>query len=669
MKNYGSLGFRVVRAPVCALALLALQACSTGAVPTHATLAEAGNCAEIGPYACQSGESEPLYRFQWSLDYAHSYFQTHSDAGAYGGGYDLNVAPVHRMGFKGQGVKVLVIDSGVDLAHEDLSANADLGMSWNFVTGSHDPNPMLTADKQAHGSNVAGIIAAAQNGKGMMGIAPLARVGGAALVLQDAAVQSEENIRQAYGGAPWSAQADVINASFGIIHETENYDPARNVKVRGLRHLKTLRGGKGAVFVKAAGNAFDDLDKINLCGALTGYYDCTNPANDAQSLEPNAIVTAALNAKGQASSYSSAGSVIWVTGLGGESGLHGGYGESSGLSAQDIALGKTGDGPTLFSTDISGCDAGPAAAGAPTAFMRGESRNEAGVLDNARCDYSYMNGTSVAAPTISGLAALLLGVNPDLSWRDVRDILRLSARPVDHGYEKRRRNDVSQKLDKPYDALLDLRSNSLLPRSGRVSDIRPGAQAVPLELGWQTNAAGNAYANWYGFGLPDAEKAVQWALRYKAEPALRKSAVQAIPEFVQLARLKQFDYQQVSLLAELNGGDAVVDSFQLRLDGKNICLGALGIAVQSPAGTMSLLKMPLDHFAGYGEADFEQYGLGSHAFYGESAKGRWKVFAIASNPRRLPGNAGENSACLGAPAKGRKGRNLMLNVQARIIAQ
>ena len=37
--------------------------------------------------------------------------------------------------------------------------------------------------------------------------------------------------------------------------------------------------------------------------------------------------------------------------------------------------------------------------------------------------------------------------------------------------------------------------------------------------------------------------------------------------------------------------------------------------------------------------------------------------------RRLPGNAGENSACLGAPAKGRKGRNLMLNVQARIIAQ
>ena len=134
--------------------------------------ASIGQCYETGPYACQSGETEPLYTFQWDLDYAHSYFQTHSDAGAYGGGYDLNIAPVHRKGYKGQGVKVLVIDSGVDLAHEDLAENADLGMSWNFATGASDPHPLLTKDKQAHGTNVAGIIAAVQNGRGMMGVAP-----------------------------------------------------------------------------------------------------------------------------------------------------------------------------------------------------------------------------------------------------------------------------------------------------------------------------------------------------------------------------------------------------------------------------------------------------------------------------------------------------------------
>lgn len=629
-----------------------------------------GQCYETGPYACQSGETEPLYTFQWDLDYAHSYFQTHSDAGAYGGGYDLNIAPVHRKGYKGQGVKALVIDSGVDLAHEDLAENADLGMSWNFATGASDPHPLLTKDKQAHGTNVAGIIAAAQNGRGMMGVAPRSRIGGVALVLQGDAVQTEDNIRQAYGGAPWSAQADVINASFGVIHETERYDPQRNVKVAGVRHLKTLRSGKGAIFVKAAGNAFDDLDKVNLCGALTGYYDCTNPANDAQALEPNAIVTAALNAKGQASSYSSAGSMIWVTGLGDESGEHGNYGEASGLTAEQIAQGRTGDGPTLFATDISGCDAGPAAVGAGTAFMRGESEQIAGVKDNPRCDYASMNGTSVAAPTISGLAAVLLSVNPELSWRDVRDILRLSARAIDQGYEKRTRSDVMQTLNLPYNSMLDLRSNSLLKRSGAAADlVKPGVQAVPVELGWQTNAAGSAYANWYGFGLPDAEKAVHLALRYKTEPALRKPAAQSIPAFVQIAHLKQLRYQRVSLLGEFMGGDGVVDSFQLRLDGKQVCLGALGIAVQSPAGTVSLLKLPLDHFAGYGESDFEQYGLGSHAFYGEPATGRWKVFALAANPSRLAGNVGANYACTGAPKKGTVARNLSLQVQARIIAQ
>ena len=138
---------------------------------------------------------------------------------------------------------------------------------------------------------------------------------------------------------------------------------------------------------------------------------------------------------------------------------------------------------------------------------------------------------------------------------------------------------------------------------------------------------------------------------------------------MQIAHLKQLRYQRVSLLGEFMGGDGVVDSFQLRLDGKQVCLGALGIAVQSPAGTVSLLKLPLDHFAGYGESDFEQYGLGSHAFYGEPATGRWKVFALAANPSRLAGNAGTNYACTGAPIKGTVARNLSLKVQARIIAQ
>ncbi|RYF54522.1 MAG: hypothetical protein EOO27_23465, partial [Comamonadaceae bacterium] len=572
-------------------------------------------CPETGPYACKSGETEPLYTFQWALNYARSWFTDNADAGAYGSGFDLNVEPVHRLGIKGQGVNVLVIDSGVDLAHEDLRDNADYSLSWNYLTNNEDPSPLLTASKAAHGTNVAGIIGAAQNGKGVMGIAPRVRLGGTPLILSaasDRAVMTDENFVDAYGGAAWSRRAHVINASYG--GDTGWAPYAFSGGLIGLRSLKASRDGKGVVFVKSAGNSFDATGAQNElnCGPLRGMYDCTNPANDIETLEPNVIATAALNAKGQASSYSSAGSVVWITGMGGEYGGGGRYGERSGLTAGQIASGRTADGPTIFSTDIRSCTEGYSrkddARG--TEFQRGESELVAGTRDNPNCDYGYMNGTSSAAPTISAVTALMLSANPDLSWRDVRDILRLSARAVDPGYEKRVRNDLRTVQQQPYNALFDLRTNQFAVQGGDKNDIQVGANRIPIELGWQKNAAGNVHSNWYGFGVPDAEKAVALAQLYKKEPARSKPARQQVPAFVQVAEGSGFDYQKVALLAEFAGADQVVDQFQIRLNANDICLGSLGVAVESPSGTKSLLKMPLDHFVLSGDSDFESYGLG-----------------------------------------------------------
>ena len=653
--------------PYCWAAVLALglTACGgSGSSGQDAPVAQA--CTETGPYACQSGESEPLYAFQWALRYAGNYFTTHSDAGAYGGGMDLNIEPVHKLGYKGQGVNVLVLDTGVDFTNEDLRDNADLGMSWNYANGSPNTTP---DDKNAlsnHGTMVAGVIGAAQNGKGIMGIAPRATLGAATVSGND----FNREVLEIFGGAPWSRKVHLVSASMywsnGV---AERYSLSDTPYLQANRNMRAYRDGKGIVYVKSAGNSFTS----SCPGDLAGHYDCMGAHMHAENLEPNTLVVAALNAKGQASGYSTAGSLLWVTGMGGESGRRGAYGEQSGLTTAELAQGFTGDGPKIYTTDFPGCDVGEATSDVATAFERGLTERVPGVRDNPQCAYATMGGTSAAAPTISGVAALVLSANPQLTWRDVREILKLSARKVDDGYERRIRNDYSRgqtfRFDKPYNARFDLRTNSLSADVGNAADLAPGAVRIPLELGWQKNAAGNDYANWYGFGVPDAERAVTLALAYARDPKRSQPSLQAIPDFTLVNALQGFRYQEMRLIGEFTGGDQTVDEFQVLMDGSDVCLGSVGIVVESPAGTKSILKMPLDHLGQEQVKEFAHYGLGSYAFYGERARGQWKVYAAASNPVRYPSEGGMTASCSAAPADGMFAPQATLSVYARVIAQ
>lgn len=586
-------------------------------------------CPETGPYACLAGETEPLYTFQWASNYAASFFKSYPET--FSGGLDLNVEPAHRQGLKGQEVNVLVLDSGTDLHNEDLAPNADWSMSWNYLTKTQDPFPVVLDPNNApHGTVVAGIIAAAQNGKGVMGIAPRVRVGAANLLEG----QREPNaFFLAYGNAPWSSKADVFNASYGGDAAAIPYDTETDANTSAVRGLKNLRDGKGALFLKAAGNSFSQ----RLCGIDVAYYDCTNPANDPTTLESNIITVAALNAKGSASSYSSAGSVVWITGMGGEYGGYGTYGENAGPRAED--------GPTIFSTDIRGCINGYSHTGAGTPFLRGQSERN-GKSDNPDCDYTYMNGTSAATPTISGVAALMLSANPALTWRDARDILRLAARKVDLDYARK----IPLRGDRAYGALYDLNTNQPTEQIGSAADIHDGAMRAPMELGWQKNAAEYEYSNWYGFGVPDTERVVALAKEYARNPALSRSGDVQIPDFTPVAywyngvvepdadldtlptRVGPFAYQRVTSIGKLSSAAQTVDQFQVRLTGENVCLGSLGIAVKSPSGTVSLLKLFNDHFKADGWNSFQGYATASFAFYGEPAQGDWEIFAVASNP-------------------------------------
>jgi subtilisin family serine protease len=81
----------------------------------------------------------------------------------------INAATVHDGGNRGAGIKVCVIDTGIDKTHPDLYLNYAGG--YNFVTPGSEP-----IDDNGHGTHVAGTIVAMANGLGVIGVAPQARI-------------------------------------------------------------------------------------------------------------------------------------------------------------------------------------------------------------------------------------------------------------------------------------------------------------------------------------------------------------------------------------------------------------------------------------------------------------------------------------------------------------
>ncbi len=77
----------------------------------------------------------------------------------------------HASGNKGSGVRIAILDTGIDYNHEDLDDNYQGG--HNFVFGDDDP---FDDSFNSHGTHMAGIIAAEENGVGVVGVAPEADV-------------------------------------------------------------------------------------------------------------------------------------------------------------------------------------------------------------------------------------------------------------------------------------------------------------------------------------------------------------------------------------------------------------------------------------------------------------------------------------------------------------
>lgn len=544
-------------------------------------------------------------------------------------GFDLNVRPVHQMGITGKGVNVVVVDKSVDHTHEDLCGNFLTQGSLNYLCA--DPtqpcdvnNPMLRLpngdnDWADHGTAVAGIVAAPRNEKGVLGIAYNAKLMNFNALVGQEYFPSEEVFNAAFGNPesasfifPYAARydvsgADILNFSLGGVpgYPKASDSPAElgEFYVSGDtidRYSLDYREGKGIIYVKSSGNNFSDIYRGNgqflICHDRPIAYipmkygvSCasTNLDNGEQGLSPM-IVVAAVNADGVKSSYSSTGSAVLISGLGGEYGT---------------------DSPAVLSTDVQSC-------------QFGYSTDPSRIPDNPNCDYAHnFNGTSAAAPTITGVIALMLEANPKLTDRDVREILIQSARKLEPDF------------------------------TPKTMQLNTNGPIVTIQHGWVKNAAGYEHHNQYGYGLPDALKAVNLAKTWNTEAPEKGNRTQELVRgaLIETAVTKTTAHPAYRPIAEysfeINADkldphfNEVFDTIELvrftgsietwvTNDGEHF--GKLEtmpshvlLTLISPSGTPSVINEPLGHEQAF--QGFHQARIVSNAFYGEPLNGTWKI--------------------------------------------
>ena len=115
---------------------------------------------------------------------------------------EVNAAQTHKLGFTGKGIKIGIIDSGIDRTHPDLKIAGGIsyiGSSTNY----HDAN--------GHGTHVAGIIAARDNDIGIIGVAPEAELYAIKVMGKDGLGNNSDVVK----GIEWAItkNLDIINLS------------------------------------------------------------------------------------------------------------------------------------------------------------------------------------------------------------------------------------------------------------------------------------------------------------------------------------------------------------------------------------------------------------------------------------------------------------------------
>ena len=538
-------------------------------------------------------KTDPLYKYQWHLNNTG---QTNFTNNTGTTGADLNVDTViapsdsRIASVTGQGVTIAIVDDGMELAHEDLSGNVVANKSWDYINADLDPTP--TWSGSSHGTMVASIAAAkGWNDIGIRGVAPNASL--TAYNVTATGAYNDTNEINALGSSTLASDVSVFNMSYG----SGTWGPAllplpSDAKFAQIASgATTLRSGKGASYVNSVGNDYNKgatgTDNYSYCGngvnAGTLKISCYDTIFDRVFFSSYLIGVAALNADGVKASYSTAGSATWVSAYGGESGGHTDY-SFSGRPATD---------PAITTADRSSCAKGYNSSVSDEGNKNGIRANafndyQSPHSENPSCNYTnIMNGTSAAAPMVSGVIALMLEANSALTARDVKHILATTATQVDTSFSATAVNSINY-------------------------------------VGWVTNAARPSlkFHPWYGFGAVDAAAAVSAARDYTAGSLGTQSFSSWNNSTAGSDSLGEGALKTYTLLERGNG---TIEHTNIALKIDHAAPNHLGFRLESPSGTVSTLLPPLTALSTALSSSNWVY-LPTNAFYGEDKQGEWKLY-------------------------------------------
>ena len=325
----------------------------------------------------------------------------------------IDVAGAWNAGYRGAGATVAVLDSGVVCQHVDIAANL-LAASTSFVPGEGVCHNL--PGNFNHGTHVAGTVASPDNGIGTIGVAPSAKILAVKVLSGVTGSGSFGGIIQ---GIVYAADngADVINMSLGVRGGLPVNGQGANAVaelVNATRRAVQYARSQNALTIVSAGNDARDLDQdsgVELCDS-DGCYRYNLRAFPAQL--PNVLAVSATTPVGWAANP--AGSLDYLA-------SYSNYGKTA------IAFGAPGGDTPLFGTTP----------GAASCTVGGLARPcyvfdlvfAAGGYVGSGNSYYWSGGTSMAAPHVSGVAALVIGKHGgEMAPAEVERILRASADDV-----------------------------------------------------------------------------------------------------------------------------------------------------------------------------------------------------------------------------------------------